>query len=338
MSNYHIHPKTGEAKTCSAKTLCPFGKNIQEHYKTKIDAQKAFENIMEERQETEQERKRRTAVYNFQWDTVMAIHDSKEELVFGNTQLAYIDDLKEPSHSENNDKEIAEFFYKFTNVPEDLADGYPLFNVVEYKPQGYRIKERYANVYEEDGQKWVIDYSYSSINPNHEFPYVDTLENWQKDVDKESFFDMEEKSPEAIDPRTLTLPIVQPGEYNPFLEKSLIEKPIKHIDGTQTQFLSVDGVKVAAVKYDIKDYGIQLHSIETRKEYKHQGYMKTLLKKLEYDQDMEVYSSGSYTAQGFNFTKHLTKHRDNEKPAINFPEFTDEEPFTFVKDWIEGVP
>lgn len=48
MANYHINPETGNANLCRAKTgKCPYEKNFAEHYETKVEAQKAYEDQME---------------------------------------------------------------------------------------------------------------------------------------------------------------------------------------------------------------------------------------------------------------------------------------------------
>lgn len=46
------------------------------------------------------------------------------------------------------------------------------------------------------------------------------------------------------------------------------------------------------------------------------------------------YSSGSYTNQGYNYTQHLTQQQEGITPAINHPGYTDDEPFSFINDWV----
>lgn len=48
MSKYHISPSTGEVKPCKAQLSCPFETSMP-HFENKQEAQKYFENIMEEK-------------------------------------------------------------------------------------------------------------------------------------------------------------------------------------------------------------------------------------------------------------------------------------------------
>lgn len=130
---------------------------------------------------------------------------------------------------------------------------------------------------------------------------------------------------------------VKPGEYNPLLEKAVLDEPMRKLNGSYVRFLKVDEVKVAVAHYRLEDDGPHLMTLETRPEYRQQGYMKKLLNELAKEHNVEkVHSSGSFTQQSYDYTRHLTNPSTEAIPSVNFPEYNDETPLKYVEDWIEG--
>lgn len=117
---------------------------------------------------------------------------------------------------------------------------------------------------------------------------------------------------------------------------ALLNGAVQDKHGIFTDFLVVDDVKVAAISYHVENDVPHIHSLETRSEYRHQGYMKKLLKLVAQVHNVEkIYSSNSFTPHGYHYTantRHLTLSSNNESPAINFPNYTDEKPFGFISD------
>lgn len=347
-AKFHIS-KDGEAKPCKAEIKgCPLGESMP-HFNNKEAAQQHFENIMKPLpKKTEKEEKFLNRLKGDNIDTAIAINESSLDINIGGKNLEYFDQVSEPEYSQGNSKEIADFVSSFTEGEDEYDDGLIEVKTINYNPIGKEIKEHSANIFTAKNpvtnkdEEYVVDFSYSEVNPNADYPYVDTLENWKKSLDKISFTGVEEYIPPPPDPRAAELPKFKPGEHNPLIEKSrLSEREVTDSRyNLEKRFLKVGEVKVAAIHYKIEDDGLpHIYSLETRPEYKNQGYMKKLLKDMakEYNVD-KIYSSGKFTPHGYNYTSHLTKPRDGEEiGAIEHPDFTDDEPFTFVEDWVEGT-
>lgn len=342
MVKFHISPETGNAQQCHASVRgCPYGE--QPHYATRGEATAAFEAIMKGEQAlpADQEKRRQYARAD-QYDTLGYIADSNHlpELEHGAT-ITSVDDLTDPMVVAGNDAAIARFVNWFTDTEESREYGDPVFSVIEHRPRGTRLGPvRTANTFESSGVTWVVDYAYADVDINHEWPYVNTVENWQAEMDRMSFLPEPVKRTEKADPRKATLPKVAPGEHNPLVERAKTTKRNTHRDGSFTQFLTVDSVHVAAIRYDVRSDGPHIHSLETRPEYRHQGYMKELLRQVAQENNVDrLWSSGSYTANGMNYTNHLTKpfHPD-QAPSVKWTQYTEENPFSFIHDWITGTP
>lgn len=341
MTKYHINKK-GEPGVCKALESCPLASSEQ-HFPDKESAREAFEKVMEPRQPlTPEEEADRKSAHLDQYELVVIMNDSvlySQPLLELNGQ-SYMDfDAvgQDDNFGESRSASIAEFVREFSGDESMEEDGWKELEVVEHKPMGGNLDSRSANFYYYDGKTYVVDYSYAEIDPNHEWPYLDTEENWRKDIDRMSYLERPEREPEPVDPRALSIPIFAKGENNPLIDKAILEEPNVSRDGSKYRFLSIDQVRVAAVRYAEEDYGIQLHSIETRSEYRNQGYMKKLLSILKEESNSEIYSSSSYTPDGYHYTKHLTKTRGGYEDKITWPEYTGENSFSFIHSWISGV-
>jgi len=344
MSKYHISPSTGEAKPCKASISCPFGDSMP-HFNNKQEAQAHFEKIMSTKPiKSVAETKWLKVIENDNMDTVVAINESGRKIVINGKEWEYFDLSSYQEHSQGNSKAIADYISAFSQPMEDDEEEYfiPL-STTTYTPIGNEIQEHSANIFTVKNpdtgarEEYVVDFAYSEVNPNADYPYVDSLDNWKKDLDKISFMGVEDYIPPPPDPRAAELPKVKPDEYNPLLETAVLDKPMKKLNGSYVSFLKVDEVKVAVAHYRLEDDGPHLMTLETRPEYRQQGYMKKLLNELAKEHNVEkVHSSGSFTQQGFDYTKHLTNPNKEIVPSVNFPEYNDETPLKYVEDWIEG--
>ena len=339
MSKYHINPSTGEAKPCKAQLSCPFGTSMP-HFENKQEAQEYFENIMEENpKKTDEEKKLLNQLEFDNMETVIAINEARRgNIIINGEKWEYFDQASEQQYSQGNSQAIADYISEFSQpMPDDEEEYFIPLKTMTYEPIGKEIKEHSANVFTYKGQEYVIDFAYSEINPNAEYPYIDTVKNWKKDLDKTSFMGVEDYIPPPPDPRAAELPKVAKGEHNPLLEKAVLDEPKKKINGSYVSFLKVDEVKVAVAHYRLENDGPHLMTLETRPEYRQQGYMKKLLNELAKEHNIEkVHSSGSFTQQGFDYTRHLTNPNQEVVPSVNFPEYNNETPLKYVEDWIEG--
>jgi GNAT superfamily N-acetyltransferase len=335
---YHISPGSGEPKRCTAKQSCPFGEDTP-HFSNSQEAQTYFEKIMNDPPiKTDKEKRFLNELKMYSTDILIAVNESDYKITVNGQALEYIDKLSDYKIAEGNSKEISEFLTDFTKGESEYEDGLIELSNISHKPIGSELKEHYANSFEVDGETYVLDVTYSEIDPNAEYPYLDTLENWRKSLDRTSFMGRDEYVPPPIDPRTLELPKFKPDEVNPLIERAVLSDPQDKRNGTVVRFLEIDQVKVASVRYKVEKDGYpHLHSIETRPEYKNQGYMKKLLKTLAEEYNIEkVYSSSKFTKHGYDYTRHLTQSTEGEEATVEHADFTDDKPFTFVDDWIEG--
>lgn len=189
MSKFHISPSTGEAKPCKAELECPFGSSMP-HFQNKQEAQAYFENIMEEKPKKSIEEKKLLKDLEFDnMDTVIAINDARRgEISINGEKWEYFDQAFEQKHSQGNSKAIADYISEFSQpMPDDEEEYFIPLKTLTYEPIGEELKEHSANIFTHKGQEYVIDFAYSEINPNAEYPYIDTVENWQKDLNKISF-------------------------------------------------------------------------------------------------------------------------------------------------------
>lgn len=335
---YHIS-SDGNPKICKAEERpCPLGSDSP-HFDSPEAGRAYFESIMEAlpaRSDAEQAVIDKWRSHNM--DTLIAVNDSEIELIVGGKELNSIDEASSLSVSEGNSKDIAEILAQVTEGEDDYEDGLVELQTISHKPLGDNIGEHHANVFTRDGQEYVFDAAYSEVDPNARYPYLDTVENWRKEINRVSFVGRDDYIPPPPDPRTFELQKFAPGEHNPLIEKAKLGPVETRTNGALVQFLEVDQVKVAAVSYRLNENGApKLNSVVTRDGYKNQGYMKKLLSDLAANHGVEqVESSGSYTPHGYNFTRHLTAHAPGDEMQVNFPNYTDEEPFTFVDDWVEG--
>lgn len=336
---WHLNANGDPGRCKAMKGNCPFG----QHFEALSDAAAAFEKAATfERQElTEDEQSFHSDTFD---DLIMfneAIEGNYPLVVNGESQ-PHLDAFRYPELARGNSKALADYTHDFTDDDSFREDGYQTYAVVDHTPVGSLVGQHFANTVEFNGETYVIDFGFAEIDPNAQWPYVGKVDQWKAEVDKASVLGAPEKEPDPIDPRSLTVPIYPAGEPNPLLEKAVMEEATTHyLNKTQTRFLSVDQVRVAAVHYMVETDGApHLYSIETRKEYRNQGYMKKLLADLAAHHGVDqVYSSGSMTNDGYTFTSHLTKPRDGVKPKVNWPDYGEAGAgtFGFVHDWVTGV-
>lgn len=339
MAQWHLN-SDGDPGVCKAtQGKCPFGK----HFDDVDSARKGFEEAATFERKERSENDKELAMEALEDLIYMneAIDDGMKAEIGGEAR-PHLDVFRYPEHANGNSKEIAAFVNYFTDEEDRRADGYQTYEIVAHAPTGALLKEHHANTVDYAGEKYVIDYGFAEVDPNADWPYVGKLEEWRKEVDRASVLGAPEKEPDPIDPRSLSVAVYPAGGPNPLLEKAMMEEEITHYNnGTKTRFLSVDQVRVAAVHYKIEDDGLpHLHSIETRQEYRHQGYMKKLLKELASHHGVDqVYSSGSMTNDGYAFTSHLTKNREGQESKVNWAEYGEAGAgtFNFVHNWMTGT-
>lgn len=273
-------------------------------------------------------------------DAVIEVNESDDKLVFDGLELPHMDALTMEDNAVGRSEAVADYMYQWWREDWAVEEGIEPYDKISHKPVGPLVQEHFANVFvDRDGVRSVVDFSFAAIDPNSQWPYVGTEEDWRAEVDKASVLGRPEREPEPIDPRTLTLPKVTPGEYNPLIERARVEKGRTRGDQTEVRFLMIDSVKVACAKYVVNKAGEpSLHSIETREEYRHQGYMKKLLQELSQEYGgRQVRSSGSMTTDGYEYTRHLTVPREGAEQKINWDHGLNGKPkFGFVANWIEG--
>jgi hypothetical protein len=304
MAKWHLNTK-GDPGVCKAvQGKCPFGQH--------------FEN----------------------GDEARNIESNFAELRVNGELLPYADRLRDPELAKGNSKFISDYLRDFTDDEERRIDGLPTYGVTEHTPTGSLVSTHSANTLQANGETYVVDFSFAEVDPNAEWPYVGTPEAWRREVDKASVLGAPEKEPEPVDPRSLSIAVYPAGGPNPLLDKAVMEEPVTNTSGTKTRYLSVDQVRVAAIHYMVeKDGEPHIHSLETRQEYRNQGYMKKLLKELANEYGIEkVHSSGSMTNDGNAFTSHLTKPRPGSSHEVKWAEYGEagKGTFSFVVDWVNG--
>lgn len=109
---------------------------------------------------------------------------------------------------------------------------------------------------------------------------------------------------------------------------SIVDKTGYTTDGGKHYFLLVDNVPVTYVKVyeNVDGYPVSLCDIETRPEFKNQGYAKKTLQMIAAMYDVEkLHHDGGYTVQGFQYIQQFVTGC-----TATEPEFRDQ---VFVKDW-----
>lgn len=337
MAKWHLNSQ-GDPGVCKAtQGQCPFGQHFDE-----IDgAREAFEQAasFERQEKTKLERTLLSDAYDDLIELNNALEGKFVKLEVNGKSLEYGEALSDPELAKGNSAFIADYMRKFTDDEERRLDGLPTYAVVSHTPTGALVGTHAANTLQIKGETYVFDYGFAEIDPNAEWPYVGTPEQWRREVDKASVLGAPDKEPEPIDPRSLSIAVYPAGGPNPLLEKAVMEEPTRNRNGTLTRFLSVDQVRVAAIHYALDDAGEpHIHSLETRQEYRHQGYMKKLLKELADEHGIDqVHSSGSMTNDGYTFTGHLTKAPPQGR-KMNWANYGEagKGTFTFVGDWVTG--
>lgn len=337
MAKWHLNLK-GDPGVCRAvQGQCPFG----QHFEDQATARSAFESAasFESPERTKEEREFALDAFEDIIEVNNAVESSFYKLTIAGEDHPYLDVFRDQPQSVGNSQELADFMRTFTDDEERRQEGVPTYDVIDYTPVGSLLGRHHANSLKLSGETYVFDYGFAEVDPNAEWPYVGTVENWRKEIDKASVLGAPEKEPEPIDPRSLSIAVYPAGEANPLLDKAVMEAPNTNRNGTLTRYLSVDQVKVAAIHYAVENGNPHIHSLETREEYRQQGYMKKLLKELAAEHGIDrVYSSGSMTNDGYSFTSHLTKPREGETSKVNHEQFGEagKGTFTFVTDWVNG--
>lgn len=203
MPKFHINPETGDPGTCSAKIQCRFGSE-SEHYNSPDEARNAYE----EKQSSSFQK----AVKN-DWD----IRSERKQLLKRQT-----DEIRAEAESLANDMEEDGALPAVTPLDDSLADEDGLYYVesmsefrdpefamnrcadisfaveeyaartgfmggklvsVHIEVDGDYLTRHTANTYkDEEGNDWVVDYSYSQINSKADFPYVGRKTDWENSV------------------------------------------------------------------------------------------------------------------------------------------------------------
>lgn len=95
-------------------------------------------------------------------------------------------------------------------------------------------------------------------------------------------------------------------------------------------WLTIDGVPAAMIKIGIggSDYDCAVVcDIEVREGYQGQGLCRKFITELEKVIGEKLYTTGSFTPEGFQALAHFLPIRNNGEAAINTPSMT------FVQDW-----
>jgi hypothetical protein len=335
MTSWHIRP-TGDPGRCSAEAgACPYG---AVHFGSSEAARKSFEEAASEpalREATFEERE----LWYEAIETVIAFNESRVELTIGSTVTPIADDLRSSQVVTGHSAEVAAYFTAWYREPWAVEEGLEPYGELTHEPVGALVGTHTANTVATEEGTYVVDFSFAELDPNAEWPYVGPEAEWRAAVDRASVLGPPAYIPPPPDPRSLTLPVAPPGIPNPLLERAVMENGDAQLDRSTVKFLSVDKVRVACVKYSLNASGEpSLHSIETRAEYRQQGYMKKLLQELSLAYGGKVVrSSGSMTADGYNYTRHLTVPREGEAHEIKWDfGLNGKESFSFVGDWVTG--
>lgn len=197
---YHLNAETGEVGTCRASSgKCPFGGD-EVHFTNAQDAGRAFETMMgssfgaaskvsvEEVEAVRSEARALAAQFLDDPDWLPPVDDpSKPDGI--DEEKGYIDSLeafKDPALARGNCSVVADAVQEFTEGE---------YEVIEEEVGGPHLNIHVANVYtDRAGRKWVIDYTYSQIDPQAEWPHVAPLDEWRQSVHEAGY-----RSPESLD-------------------------------------------------------------------------------------------------------------------------------------------
>lgn len=188
MALYHLNPETGVAGRCSAKIQCRFGEST-EHYSTQTEAAQAFEKRM-----ADEAIPVHRAVTQDQYDwmrseaAVLAdlMRDEPDWLPPVDNpakpdgipeEEGFIESLeafKDPGLAMGNCSVVADAVHQFTEGE---------YRLIERVVGGPYLNVHVANVKKDrEGREWVVDYTYSQIEPNAKWPHVAPLEDWEAAV------------------------------------------------------------------------------------------------------------------------------------------------------------
>ena len=348
MKKYHINLK-GNVMPCEADLKpCKFGS--ADHFESKEAAQQSFEDAAEKTPLKHREKFKDQSNYfayiaedSLDSEYVMVGDKNRDVLSFSSAELA-----------KGNSKIVADYMKWYTEPYEEDHDDYDDYtppqelSVTSYNPRGPHFSDdHYANYYIDDnGQKIIVDYGFSEFDENENQPYVGTEEQWKRDIKHHAYMGsvLSERTIK-LQRRSGTLPVFPAGEKNPLLDKAVLEEPEggnpfkgQKDNYPHTRFLSVDGIRVAAVQYGLDEDGKtpKIWSAETRKEYRNQGYMTKLYNMLAEDYNVpHVTSAGSYTPDGYAYMKRYHDAHGQTEGKINFPYYQGENKFSFIHDWVD---
>lgn len=199
MPKIHINPETGNPGVCTANIQCRYGAST-EHYSSESEARKAYE----EKQSSSIPKMSKT----FKTPELSEeLHEAREMIrgiaqetgdemeaqgmLPGVTPLNYdpdedeedtyyvesIDEFRNPEFAMNRCSDIA-FSVEEYSEQSEIID-YPWVAVHE-TVNGPFLSRHTANGFEDDeGNKWIVDYSYSQVDPKAPFPYVGLEDDWK---------------------------------------------------------------------------------------------------------------------------------------------------------------
>lgn len=191
MVNFHTNPETGMSGPCSASVKeCRFKLAPDEHFSTLAEAQAAYEASQGSQTVTlgstgAQEEAFRTQFLDLaremdgdpDWlppvDDPSKVDGDFEEEGFIDSMAAF----KDPSIAMGNCITVAEAVAEYSSRLGTLELG-----VVEEEVGGPFLNAHAANRFEADGRPWVVDYTYSQIDPEAPFPQVLPEREWRRRV------------------------------------------------------------------------------------------------------------------------------------------------------------
>jgi hypothetical protein len=203
MPKFHINPETGNPGPCSAKIQCRFGSE-SEHYNSPDEARVAYEekqassfaevskndwDIRKDRRELLKKQTdaiRAEAVHfaeGMEYDealpAVVPIDDSLSD-EDGVYYVESIDEFRDPEFAMNRCQDIAFAVEEYAQRAGFMS---ARLDSITVEVDGDYLTRHTANTYtDEEGNEWIIDYSYSQVNSKAEFPYVGRKADWEKSL------------------------------------------------------------------------------------------------------------------------------------------------------------
>ena len=110
--------------------------------------------------------------------------------------------------------------------------------------------------------------------------------------------------------------------------KSLRPNNVKYL------FLEVDGVTVSALKADYREGTPVVYNVETHPDHRRKGHAKRLLDLTAQSYGVDrMDHRGGFTADGIHLSSYLNRPDEYGPARIDYPEYNEANPFSFVADW-----